>query len=252
MASCKRQQKISPSLQLPATATPVPTVLPATATLSPTVTPTSPQVVPDTTATLPAVGTTTSERLCSDDDFNSAASSPGMGDPETLVGFRPLRDWPSESDWQFVYGLLLLGTDYSISGYRYGDQHLVLLKKRICRYGEKGRYALSEIADYILLSDLQADEVVIVSPEIILFQSDTVSKRIEYQIEIFLEAECNDISNNAIVRGKYDAVSLPDKIEPGYQLPIRILHEWYPDPNAGEFRSVRTDGVSCEVHVHGK
>ncbi len=224
---------------------------PATATVPPTVTQSIPQSVPVPTPTLPVVGTTTSERLCLKGDFNSAAGSPDMNAPETLIGFRPPRDWPSESDWRFVYGLVLVGTDYSIDGYERGDKHLVLLEKNVCRYGERGRYALSEIVDYILLSDLQTDEVVIVYPEIVHFQSDAVAKRLAYRIEIFLEAECNGVPGYAVVRGKYDSASLPDKITPGYQLPLSVLGEWYPDPEAGEFRSVPAGDASCKVSVYG-
>ena len=249
VASCRRQQGIAPSLQLSVTVTPVSAMLPAAALSSPMAVGSIPPLAPATI--LPVDEASTSERLCSDGDFDSTAGSPDMNTPETLVGFRPLRDWPSESGWEFVYSLLLWGTNYGLSGYRHDDQHLVLLKKRLCRYGEGGRYALFEIVGYVLLSDLRDDEVVIIYPDIVLFQSDAVAERLEYQIEAFFEVECDGVPGHAIVRGNYDAVGLPDRIEPRYRLPIGISSGWYPDPEAGEFRSVPADGVSCKVLVQG-
>ena len=263
MTACMGNQTASPSPQYTLTY-PTKIKLPPTFTLAPTV---EPSLTPASVNRLDPVATSTSlvtvtavqtlsdpEQLCSDDDFSAAELQPDLEDPDTLIGFRPPRDWELGSEWDFNFGSVIYDTDYSVAGYQQHNAYLVLFEKLVCRYGIDGHYPLTEIVDYVWLSDLDTDEIIIKDPyfEFCCRLPDFMRERFEYQIEMFVFAECGELADNPIMRAKYDFHSLPEKIEPGFQLPVEILSGWFPNTTTEAFEQLPVDDISCVIHFAGK
>jgi hypothetical protein len=59
-----------------------------------------------------------SERLCTPEDFNSSSKFTDLNSLETLIGFRPDRDWLPAVDWEETIGIYDPQFDYSIAGFR--------------------------------------------------------------------------------------------------------------------------------------
>ncbi len=212
-----------------------------TETLSPTETPTTNPV--------------SAERLCTPDDFNSSPTITNLNDLETLIGYRPNRDWLPLEGWETSIGIFNPKTYYSIDGFRNSNQHLFFLEKSICRYGENGKYALSEIVDYVWLPSLEENEIIIWSTntESCCFLQPAIIDRLEFRFEWFAISECTKPLPDAIMTVKYDLAGLPQKIIVGYgyDLPVKIIKGWSPNKDSGKFEEFATEDISCVISFMG-
>jgi len=230
----------TPSTVWPVTATmPIPTF---TQTLSPAET---------TTISSPLV----TERLCTSEDFNSSSEFTGLNNLETLRGFRPDGDWLPSEGWEKTIGIYNPQFHYSVGGYRNSDQHLYTLKKIICRYGENGKYGISEIVDFIWIPSLEEDEIIIHNPdfEFCCFLQPNIKDRLEFRFERFVTSECNQPVPTAILISKYDLADLPQKIivGDGYDLPVKVIKGWMPNTDSIEFEELSTENMLCVISING-
>ena len=193
-----------------------------------------------------------SERPCSSDDFQTSSTPPDPGKPETLLGFRPGRDWLPSNNWETTIGSYNLDFDYSIQGYKNSDQHLFVLEKPICRY-EENKYSLAEIKDFILIADLGENEIIIWSPtfEHCCFLQPNILERLEFTWEWFAPINCTEIHPHAIALAKYNLNELPNKIEPGTHLPVEVVKGWVPTEDAENFEELSTADISCIISFQG-
>ena len=259
MTACVGNQTAPLSPQY-TTTSPTAIRLPPTFTIEPSLTPTSVYrldlaVTPTSLVAVTAVQTPSdTERLCSDADFSPAELQPDLDDPDTLIGFRPPRNWEPGPGWELNYGSLIYGTGFHVAAHQQHDDYLVLFNKRVCRYGINGQYSLAEIVDYVLLSDLGTDEIIIkdLNFEVCCIIPDLFRERLEYQIEMFVFAECGELPDNPLIRANYDINSLPEKIEPGFELPVAIISGWFSNTTTGAFEQLAVDDISCVIHFAGK
>ena len=144
---------------------------------------------------------------------------------------------------------------YSVAGYRNSNQHLYTLKKTICRYGENGKYAISEIVDFIWIPVLEEDEIIIDNPalEFCCFLQSNIKDRLEFRFERFVTSECNESVPTAIMISKYDLAGLPQKINvgDGYDLSVEVIKGWIPNPDSNKFEEISTENMSCVISIHG-
>ena len=193
-----------------------------------------------------------SERPCTSDDFQTSSTLPDPDKPETLIGFRPHRDWLPSNQWETTIGSYDIQFDYSIQGYKNANQHLFVLEKPICRY-EENKYALAEIKDFILIPDLAVNEIIIWSPtlEYCCFLQPNILERLKFTWEWFAPINCIEIHSHAIALARYNLDKLPNKIEPGSHLPIEVVTGWLPDVNTNTFEEFPTAGMSCIISFQG-
>jgi hypothetical protein len=239
--------------------TQVPTVEIVTTSTSLPQTPIEPELTLTQTLSPTELSTTSSpqvtERLCTPEDFNSSSKSTDLNNVETLIGLRPNRDWLPAAGWEESIGIYNPESNYSVEGFRSANQHLYILEKPVCRYGENGRYGLSEIVDFIWIPSLEADEIIIQSPdlEFCCFLQPTILDRLEFRFEWFALSECNESLPTAIMIAKYELTGLPAKITvgDGYNLPVRIIKGWLPNIKAEEFEDLPTENISCMISFMG-
>jgi hypothetical protein len=190
--------------------------------------------------------------LCSSDDFQTSSTPPDFNKPETLIGIQPGRDWPPLKDWEGTVGIYNPEYDYSIGGYKNANQHIFILSKPICRYGKNG-YSLSEIKDFLLISSLAKNEIIIHSPtfeQCCDFQPNIV-ERFDFKWERFTIIDCTETHPRAIMLAKYDTNELPNKIKPGTRLSVEVITGWLPDVNTNTFEEFPTAGMSCIISFQG-
>ena len=230
----------------------------ATSTLLPvTVTESQPAL---TLTFLPVETTTISnpvdtERLCTPEDFNSSSEFTGLNNLESLRGFRPERDWVPGEGWEETIGIYDPQFDYSIAGFRNSRQHLYVLERIRCRYAENGKYALSEITDFIWIPALAEDEIIIDNAifEFCCFLHQHIKDRLQFRFEWFVTSACGPSIPTAILISKYDLASLPPKIivGDGYNLPVEVIKGWMPNPNSNQFEELSTGNMSCIISFMG-
>jgi hypothetical protein len=210
-------------------------------------------LLPVETATISSSVVT--ERSCTPEDFNSSSEFTGLDDLETLRGFRPEWGWLPAEGWEVTIGIYDPQLHYSVEGFRNADQHLYILEKPICRYGENGAYALSEIADFIWIQVLEEDEIIIDNAiiEYCCFLQPDIKDRLQFRSEWFVMSECNPSVPTAILIAKYDAAGLPQKIMvgDGYNLPVNVIKGWMPNTTSNQFEELSTDNMSCVLLFMG-
>ena len=199
--------------------------------------------------------TAVTERICTPEDFNSSSKFTGLNNLETLRGFRPDRDWLPADGWEASIGIYNPQFNYSVQGFMNSHQHLFILEKPICRYGEQGRYGLSEIVDFIWIRALEKDEILIWTPtlEFCCFLQSNIMDRLEFRFEWFVTSECNQSVPTAIMISKYDLAGLPQKIivGDGYNVPVEVIKGWMPNTDSNEFEEISTENLSCVISIHG-
>ena len=195
------------------------------------------------------------DRSCTDADFPAAGEQPDLSDPDTLIGYRPPRKWTPGSEWEFEYGSLIDDTSFAVSGYQKNNDYLVIFEKPVCRYGEN-KYRLYEIVDYVWLSDVGNDEIIITHQEYVCcFMPDLLWDRRKFQIEMFAFADCGELwelTDDPVIRTIFDTQSIPQQIEPGYRFPVEIVNGWFPNPETGSFEQLDSEDISCEIWFAGK
>jgi len=193
-----------------------------------------------------------SERLCSSDDFQTTSIPPDFRKPETLIGFRPDRDWSPPSDWEKTIGIYNPEFDYSIGGYKNLNQHIFILRKPLCRDGENA-HILSEIKDVLLIPNLEENVTIIWSPTIeqCCFFQPNITERFEFKWERFAIIDCTQTHPRAIMLAKYNLNELPNKIEPGTHLPVEVIKGWLPTTDAEKFEEFSTTGILCTISFQG-
>jgi hypothetical protein len=247
LVSCSSVATQVPTLEVLATST----FLPITVTEpKPTLTQT---LSPKETATISSSLVT--ERLCTAEDFNSSSEFTGLDDLETLRGYHPEGDWIPAEGWEETIGIYNPKLHYAIAGFRNSEQHLYLLVKILCRYGENGKYGISEITDFIWIPALEEDEIVIWNPtfESCCFLQSNIKDRLEFRWEWFVTSECNPSVPTAIMVSKYDLAGLPQKITvgDGYKLPVKVTKAWAPNTDSNKFEELSTENMSCVISFNG-
>jgi hypothetical protein len=248
LISCSSISTQAPTLPVLATSTllstePIMTKPTFTETLSPTET----SVISNPVST---------ERLCASEDFSSSLAITDLNNLDTLIGYRPNRDWLPAEGWETTVGISNRESHYLLQGYKNNsNQHLFILEKPICRYGENGKYGLTQIVDYIWLPSLAEDEIIIWSPatESCCFLQSTIIDRLDFRLEWFAITECNISLPNAIMTAKYELAGLPPKITvgDGYDLPVKIIKGWLPNMGIEKFEEFATEDISCVVSFMG-
>lgn len=192
------------------------------------------------------------ERPCTTEDFRTPSVPPDINQPETLIGFQPGRDWLPANDWEMTIGSYNIEYDYSTQGYKNSRQHLFVLEKAICRYKEN-RYALTEIKDTLVISNLHENEIIIWAPtlEHCCFFQQSVVELYDFKWERFTISDCTEIHPRAIMLAKYDINDLPDKISPGTRLAVKVITGWLPDPVSNTFQEFSTTGITCIISFQG-
>jgi hypothetical protein len=195
--------------------------------------------------------------LCTPEDFSSSLATISLDNLESLIGYRPYRNWLPSEGWKKTIGVSNRTDHYLLQGYKNNaNQHLFVLEKPICRYGENGKYGLSEIVDFILLPALEEDDIIIwsLNTESCCFLQPAISDRLEFRFEWFTLAECNPSLPNAIMLAKYNLVGLPPKIVvgDGYKLPVKIIKGWQPNMYIETFKEFETEDISCAISFMGR
>lgn len=219
------------------------------------------QPKPTLTQTLSSIETATitssivTERLCTPEDFNLSSEFTGLDNLESLRGFRPNGDWLPGEGWEETMSLYNPQLHYAVAGFRNSNQHLYILKEILCRYGENGKYGISEIADFIWLPALKEDEIIIDNPtlESCCFLQSNIEDRLQFRFEWFVTAECNPSVPTAILLSKYDLAGLPQKIivGEGYNLSVKLLKGWVPNIYHNKFEELATEEMSCVISFNG-
>ena len=195
------------------------------------------------------------DRSCTDADFPAAGEQPDMDDPDTLIGYRPPRNWTPGPEWEFEYGSLISNTGFHVAGFQHNNDYLVLFKKSVCRYGDN-KYRLAEIVDYVWLSEVGNDEIIITNQDYgCCFMPDSLWDRRKFQIEMFTFADCGELwelTDDPVIRTRFDTQSIPAQIEPGYLLPVDFVDGWFPNPDTGLFEELDSEEISCEIRFVGK
>ena len=194
-----------------------------------------------------------SDRLCNPYDFKAAITSPDINNPDTLIGFQPVGNWVPGEGWEESNGHYYPEFDYSVQGYKNHDQYLFILEEQICRIGPEGRHPLWEIRDYLLIQQLEENELIVDSIPLefcCLFQ-ENIYKRFDFKWEWFTLIVCDDVDPRSILLARYDINELPDKIEPGTQIPVEVFQGWLPDPTTSTFVEFPITEISCTILFYG-
>lgn len=190
-----------------------------------------------------------SERACAPGDFKTPIAPPDINQPETLIGVQSETDWSPPENWKFIYFSRDFDFKYSLTAYQSSDQFLFIGKKPICTYDENKKY-LSEIKDYILVSDLQDNEVILQGGIFFAPSSykENVSWRYNFGGEMHARVICPDEElYRAIMLARYNPDELPNKIGYEYQITLEVFRGWLPDVQTNEFIELPTTGLFCQI-----
>ena len=218
--------------------------------------PTSAQPAAITPSPMPTTRPQSSEgndRLCNPDDFKSAIAPPDINNPDTLISFQPAGNWVPGDGWESSNGHYYSEFNYAVQGYKNQGQYLFVLEEQICRIGPEGSYPLWEIRDYLLIQQLKENELIIDSIPLefcCLFQ-ENIYERFDFKWEWFAPIVCDDVDLRSILLARYDVNELPDKIEPGTQIPVEVFQGWLPDPTTNTFIELPVNKTVCTISFHG-
>jgi hypothetical protein len=138
--------------------------------------------------------------------------------------------------------------DYSLVEYVTSDQYLFIIKKRICRYDEN-KSSLSEIKDYIFISNLKEDEVVFDTIGVTSgdFYRELITRRLIVTWEMHALAKCGDSDPWAIILAKYNINEVPETIDPGTQITFTALRGWLLNSFTSKFEEFDVTGITCTI-----
>lgn len=189
------------------------------------------------------------ERTCTTDDFRTPSVPPDINQPETLIGLQSGTNWSPSEEWKYIFFSRDFDSKYSITAYQSSDQFLFIMKKPICIHPKSKKF-LSEIKDYILVSDLQDNEVILQGG--IFFApsgyKENVSWRYNFGGEMHARVICPDEElYRAIMLARYNPNELPDKIGYEYQITLEVFRGWLLDIQTNEFIEFPTTGLFCKI-----
>ncbi len=138
---------------------------------------------------LPAPTLTSERRICASVDFSSYQLVVGENDWDSLIGYRPPRSWVPGDGWKKEVGIYNTTSHYGLKGYRRRNQYLFTMEKEICRYGDGGRYGLSEIVDYLWFS-LEGNQILIGS--VLHWLTPEITERYQCRMEECITMTCYD------------------------------------------------------------